>query len=116
MFLTNEELEEFFKLDLRGEGSDEKLLRIPKNQDCMFMFTYLKEQTRDLLVFLDSGCNFWVSRSGVPEQELRAVKLSDGNDNIRFKEAGGTVIKAESEWGALLPLNDGTSQLIWFPF
>ena len=112
MFLTDKELVEFFQHDLDHDGDSGELLPIPTNQECIFMMTYLKGKTRDLLVFCDSGCNFWVSVSGVPENELCAIKLNENRDDMSLKVAGGAVIQAEAEWGALIPLEDGSHQIV----
>ena len=112
MFMMDDELPGFFESDMmQAKIKSINLRPIPKNQDCLFMLTYMKGKTRDLLVFLDSGCNFWVCRSGVPETELRAVKLAEGPISIGV--AGDMQLQAEAEWGAVLPLEDGTHQIVW---
>ena len=47
---------------------------------------------------------------GIPQKELNSVKLQDGP--ISIDVATGIVVHASGEWGSVLPLNDGSHQLL----
>ena len=108
-FLTNDQIKEFFEMDLKIQQNikDPVVHNIPEG-DCLFIFTTVEGKTRDLSVFVDSGCNLWLCRKGVPEKELIAAKICNGP--IPLHVAGGLQIQSEAEWSAVLPLADGSFQ------
>ena len=108
-FLTNEQIKKFFELDLKIQQKikDPVVHDIPDG-DCLFIFTTVEGKTRDLSVFVDSGCNLWLCRKGIPERELISAKICNGP--IPLHVAGGLQIQSEAEWSALLPLADGSFQ------
>ena len=59
---------------------------------------------------MDSGCSSWLVKDGVPEKELHSVKLRDGP--IPMWVAGGHTVSATAEWSSLLPLADGSHQIV----
>ena len=67
-------------------------------------------KTRPLLVFVDSGCNCMVTREGVAEDELISAKLQDGP--LPIGVAGGNEVHASGLWACLLPLVDGSNQVV----
>ena len=105
------ELVDFFrqKVSQPGTGAAPEVHPIP-GRKALFMLTTMKGKTRDLTVFVDSGCNYWVAQSQVPRQELESVKLSEGPFPVSV--AGNQTIYAEAEYGALLPLQDGFFQVV----
>ena len=62
------------------------------------------------MVFIDSGCNFWLAEEGIPETELKSCKLADGP--IPMGVAGGQTMNASAEWASLLPIGDGGHQIV----
>ena len=44
----------------------------------MFIMNIFKGRTRPILAFIDGGCNTWVAKEGVPEDELVSVKMRLG--------------------------------------
>ena len=59
---------------------------------------------------MDCGCSSWLVKNGVPEKELKSVKLRDGP--IPMFVAGGHTVHATAKWASLLPLNNGLNQII----
>ena len=59
---------------------------------------------------MDSGCSSWLVKDGVPEKELKSIKLRDGP--IPMGVAGGHTVYATAEWASLLPLADGSHQIV----
>ena len=49
-------------------------------------------------------------KDGVPEKELKLIKLRDGPIPIRV--AGGHTVFATAEWASLLPLADSSHQIV----
>ena len=62
------------------------------------------------MCFVDSGCNCWIALDGIPQNELKSVKLREGP--ISLGVASGIEAQAEAEWSSLLPLADGTYQTV----
>ena len=68
----------------------------------------MEGRTRDLLAFVDSGCNLWLCKKGIPETELNSAKICRAP--IPLHIAGGLQIESEAEWTSVLPLADGSFQ------
>merc|ERR1719233_2342392 len=76
----------------------------------VFIMNVFKGATRPITAFIDSGCNCWVAKKGIPENELFSCKLSSGP--IPMGVASAITVKAEAEWASLLPLADGGYQVV----
>ena len=70
----------------------------------------LPGKTRDLNVFYDRGCSHVLFKSGVPGDELEAVKTRPGP--IRINTAGDQYVMADDEWACLVPKADGSQQIM----
>ena len=100
---------DFFKEDMLKSNENTDVKPIPEG-DPMFIMCVFKGKTRPITSFIDGGCNCWVAREGIPENELRSCKLSDGP--ISMGVAGGLTVEASAEWVSLLPLSDGSNQIV----
>ena len=69
-----------------------------------------RRATRPICAFIDSGCNCWVAKSGIPENELYSCKLNSGP--IPMGVASAITVEADAEWASLLPLADGGHQVV----
>ena len=108
--MDNKQVQEFFRKRENLSGKDvDKILGIPEGET-LFIFCIIKGKTRSLRAFMDCGCSSWLVRNGVPENELKSVKLRDGP--IPMFVAGGHTVYATAEWASLLPLNNGCNQII----
>ena len=108
--MDNKEIHEFFKDRESLVGGDvDKILGIPEGET-LFIFCIIKGRTRSLRSFMDCGCSSWLVKNGVPENELKSVKLRDGP--IPMFVAGGHTVHASAEWASLLPLSNGHNQII----
>ena len=87
----------------------DKVLGIPEGET-LFIFCIIKGKTRSLCAFMDCGCSSWLVKNRVPENELKSVKLRDGP--IPMFVAGGHTVHATAEWASLLPLTNGSNQII----
>ena len=68
----------FLKKREEMEGGDAaKILGIPEG-DPMFIFGMIQGRTRPLRSFMDGGCSSWLAKNGVPENELKSIKLKQG--------------------------------------
>ena len=74
-----------------------------------FEFTVIRGKTRPLMSFIDTGGDKWFVRNDAID-ELVSTKVRDGPIPIRV--AGANKIYASAEWGALLPLKNGTQQVV----
>lgn len=101
--MTNKQVLDWFQQRESKEGRDlSKILQIPEGET-LFVFCLIKGRTRTLRAFMDGGCSSWLAKDGVPQNELRSVKLRDGP--IPMWVAGGHTVTADAEWASLLPLN-----------
>ena len=108
--MDNNEIRDFFRQRESLLGNDmDKILGIPEGET-LFIFCIIKGRTRSLRAFMDCGCSSWLVRNGVPEAELKSVKLRDGP--IPMFVAGGHTVHATAEWASLLPLSNGHNQII----
>ena len=74
--------------------------------ECVFMFTILRGRNGERIsTFIDTGANSIVLKDRI-EKKLITVKLLDGP--IPISVAGGKEVMATGEWGALIPLADGS--------
>ena len=76
--MTNAQVLDFFKKrEEMEEGDAAKILGIPEG-DPMFIFCMIQGRTRPLRSFMDGGCSSWLAKNGVPENELKSIKLKQG--------------------------------------
>ena len=74
------------------------------------MFTLTPDlQGNPLQTFMDTGANSFIMKTGV-EQKLVSIKINKGPVSVSV--AGGLEISASGEYGALIPLADGTFQAV----
>ena len=109
---SNQQLQEFFVNDLKSKGikaSRETVNPVPEG-DIAFVFCKIKGKQSGIQAFIDSGANCCIMSEGIPQKELNSVKLQDGP--ISIDVATGIVVHASGEWGSVLPLNDGSHQLL----
>ena len=94
---------------VKGQGIKlEDLRDVPKGRGT-FELCIIRGKTKPLSAFVDSGADKWFVRDdAIPE--LVASKIREGP--IRVNVAGGLKAYASAEWGALLPLNDRTQQVV----
>ena len=91
------------------EGCEEAVHSIPEG-DGMFMFTLTPDLNGDpLQTFMDTGANSYIMKTGV-EKRLISVKISHGPVSVSV--AGGLEVSASGEYGALIPLADGSYQAV----
>ena len=108
----NQQLQEFFVNDLKSKdikASRETVSPVPEG-DIAFVFCKIKGKQSGIQAFIDSGANCCIMSEGIPQKELNSVKLQDGP--ISIDVATGIVVHASGEWGSVLPLNDGSHQLL----
>ena len=109
--LTDPEVTELIKNEMsRSEFENGEVAEIPPGEN---MFTFLmlqgKPGTEPMQVFCDSGANLWFGVESVTKK-LVCVRTYKGELPINI--AGGKVIHATGEWGAALPMSDGTYQAV----
>ena len=108
--MSDRQVHDWFKMREEKAGrSVEKVLGIPEGET-VFIFCIIKGRTRGLRAFIDNGCSTWLTKDGIPEKELKSVKLRDGP--IPMWVAGGHTVYATAEWASLLPLSNGYSQVV----
>ena len=110
-FISDEELTKKLKQKLADEldGCADAVHPIPAG-DGIFMFTVMPSIEGDpLQVFMDTGANSFLMRDGI-EKKLVTIKAAHGP--IPMSVAGGLQINASGEYGALIPLADGTHQSV----
>ena len=59
---------------------------------------------------IDSGANCWLAQDGIPQTEFTSAKIFEGP--IPLGVASGMTAFAEAEWASLIPLEDGTNQIV----
>ena len=92
-----------------GDGCEEAVHPIPEG-DGIFMFTLTPDlDGKPLQTFMDTGANSFIMKTGV-EKRLVSVKVNRGPVSVSV--AGGLEISASGEYGALIPLADGTFQAV----
>ena len=104
--MSDPQLLEYFREIAR---KSEDIVPVPKGE-VLFLFCVVKGKTRDLLAFIDGGCNTMLAIEGVPENELDSALLRKGP--IYVGVAGGGVTSCLGIWGCLLPLADGSKQVV----
>ena len=87
----------------------ESIIPVPEGE-VAFVFCKIKGRKSELQAFIDSGANCCIMRDGIAENELVSCKLQDGP--IGIDVATGIVVYASGEWGSVLPLADGTQQVV----
>ena len=107
--MSDDEVLEFFNKDMKKQKNDVIINGIPEGEP-VFVFCTLKGKKSDLQCFIDSGANCWLALDGVPQEELRSVKMCDGP--IRLGVASGMTTNAKAEWASLIPLADGSFQCV----
>ena len=90
-------------------GCEDAVHPIPEG-DGMFMFTLTPDiKGNPLQTFMDTGANSYIMKTG-NEKRLISVRISQGPVSVSV--AGGLEISASGEYGALIPLADGTFQAV----
>ena len=107
--MNNNELTNLFSNDMRRCQKNATVRPIPEG-DPVFIFCVYKGRKNDIMTFIDCGANVWLAQDGIPQNELRSVKLRDGP--IPLGVASGITTQAEAEWSSLIPLADGTFQCV----
>ena len=107
--MNNNELTHLFSNDMRRCQKNATIRPIPEG-DPVFIFCVFKGRKNDIMTFIDCGANVWLAQDGIPQNELRSVKLRDGP--IPLGVASGITTQAEAEWSSLIPLADGTFQCV----
>ena len=108
--MDDEELITFFTEDMKKVTKSKPDIRPIPEGEPVFIFSVFKGLNGPVMVFIDSGCNFWLAEEGIPETEMKSCKLSDGP--IPMGVAGGLTVNASAEWASLLPLADGGHQIV----
>ena len=108
--MNDNDLVEFFEEDVKKISSNKPDVRSVPEGEPVFIMNVFKGKTRPICAFIDSGCNCWVSRSGIPEHELVSCKLRSGP--IPMGVASAITVNADAEWASLLPLADGGNQVV----
>ena len=62
------------------------------------------------MVFVNSRADSWVVKDGVPQKEMIAVKIREGPFPLNI--ASGMRVEAKAKWGALIPLANGSYQVV----
>ena len=108
----DKQLTDFFVNDLQGKGfkaNKYNVLPVPEG-DVAFVFCKIKGKKSSIQAFIDSGANCAIMADGIPQREMDSCKLQDGP--ISIDVATGVVVHATGEWGSVLPLSDGSLQVI----
>ena len=91
------------------DGCEEAVHPIPEG-DGIFMFTLTPDiNGNPLQTFMDTGANSFIMKTGV-EKRLISVKINKGPVSVSV--AGGLEVSASGEYGALIPLADGSFQAV----
>ena len=91
------------------DGCQEAVHPIPEG-DGIFMFTLTPDiNGNPLQTFMDTGANSFIMKTGV-EKRLISVKINPGPVSVSV--AGGLEVSASGEYGALIPLADGSFQAV----
>ena len=54
--------------------------------ECLFIFTSVEGKTRDLNVFVDSGCNSWLCKKDIVDKETKGTIIDELDDKEEFTE------------------------------
>ena len=76
--------------------------------EAAFIFCKIKGKHNDVQAFIDNGCNCAIFRDA--QEEFTSCLLQEGP--IRIDVATGFKAEAQGEWATLLPLNDGSHQIM----
>ena len=107
--MNDDQLVEYFTEDMRRSKKEQVLHPIPPGEP-VFIFSVFQGKKNAVTALIDSGANCWLAEDGIPQRELDSVKLDHGP--IPIGVASGLVAYANAEWASLLPLEDGTSQIV----
>ena len=94
--MSDKEIPEYFKSKLLKSNVKHPDVRPIPEGEPVFIMNIFKGRTRPLLAFIDSGCNCWVAKEGVPQRELISAKLRDGP--IKVGVASGIIVNASGGW------------------
>ena len=106
----DEELIIFFENDLKVDKEKNPKIKPIPNSEPSLMFTQIAGKRRDVQIFFDNGCNCAILREGVPHTEFKSTMLKKGP--IELDVPSGLQVKATCEWANMLPLADGSYQVI----
>ena len=107
--MEDDETQVMFTEDMRRLNIDTTVRGVPSG-DPVFIFCVFKGKKSNIMTFIDSGANVWLAEDGIPQNELISVKHREGP--IPLGVASGITAHAEAEWSSLLPLEDGTYQVV----
>ena len=103
--MTDGQLIDYFAKDEKNAN----LLPIPSGFP-VFILCIIQGKLSPVRVMIDSGANCWLAQDGIPQTEFTSAKLIEGP--IPLGVASGMTAFAEAEWASLLPLADGTNQIV----
>ena len=109
--LSDPEVTELLKAEMsKSDFESGEVAEIPEGEN-MFQFLILqgKPGTEPIQVFCDSGANLWF---GVESVTKKLVCLRTYKGELPINIAGGKIIQATGEWGAALPMSDGSYQAV----
>ena len=109
-WMTDQEVSEFFEIGLKQSSGNQPDVRPIPEGESIFIMNVFKGKTRPIVAFIDGGCNCWVAKEGVPEEQLISVKMRSGP--IPCGVASGLSVNAKAEWASLIPLADGGVQAV----
>ena len=107
---SDEQIRELFENDLKPEQHENVEIKTVPEGEAAFIFCKIKGKHNDVQAFIDNGCNCAIFRDGVPQEEFTSCLLQEGP--IRIDVATGVKAEAQGEWATLLPLNDGSHQIV----
>ena len=94
---------------LRKSAGDVEVIAVPEGEP-LFLFSAGRGKTRPINIFYDSGCSHVVFKEGVPGGELEARMTRKGP--LSINGIGGSVVKVNDEWAALIERTDGKKQVL----
>ena len=107
---SNDQLQEFFTHDLEAQHNKTVEVKPIPEGEVAFVFCKIKGKESDVQAFIDNGCNCAILKDGIPQREFNSCMLRKGP--IQIDVATGVQVEAQGEWGTVLPLNDGSYQVL----
>ena len=107
---SNDQLQEFFTHDLEAQHNKKVDVKPIPEGEVAFVFCKIKGKESDVQAFIDNGCNCAILRDGIPQREFNSCMLRKGP--IQIDVATGVQVEAQGEWGTVLPMNDGSYQVL----
>ena len=107
---SNDQLQEFFTNDLEAQHNKKVEVKPIPEGEVAFVFCKIKGKESEVQAFIDNGCNCAILKDGIPQREFNSCMLRSGP--IQIDVATGVQVEAQGEWGTVLPLNDGSYQVL----